>query len=182
MWTCLEVVLWSDPENESVAAISVQSKTPNIHQSQQLNPEETTNLHQVRSSLQNTGSPFLSTLSHSKSRQQRSVKTSQALQGESRPPLAVCGVIFIVFLDITSSLKSPLQGKVICSFTDSFQENTTCLFSAKHPPIRQPPEKKSHDTTESPEKPEISTSGDLGVWQRNKLTLLNNQRALTDNT
>lgn len=153
MWTCLEVVLWSDSKNESVAAISVQSKTPNTHQSQQLNPEETTNLHQVRSSLQNTGSPFLSTLSHSKSRQQRSVKTSQALQGESRPPLTVCGVIFIVFLDITSSLKSPLQRKVICSFTDSFQENTTCLFSAKHPLIRQPPEKeKNHMIQPSPQR------------------------------
>jgi hypothetical protein len=40
----------------------------------------------------------------------------------------------------------------------SFQKTTTCLFSAKHPPMRQFPENTLHDTTESPKKPEIFTS------------------------
>ena len=38
------------------------------------------------------------------------------------------------------------------------RKTSLSLFSARHPFIRQFPEKTSHDTTESPKKPEISTS------------------------
>ena len=61
-------------------------------------------------------------------------------------------------------------------FPGSFQKNATWLFSTKHPPmyllqrkcplIRQFPErkKKSHDTTVSPKKPEMSTSDSYTLW------------------
>lgn len=86
----------------------------------------------------------------------RSVKTSKALQDIAiqEYSLTVFGVLFIFFLNIAHLIKHPLHQNSICPPMSA---------SAKHPLIRQLSENTSHNTTESPNIPDISTSRTL--WE-----------------
>jgi hypothetical protein len=89
-----------------------------------------------------------------------SAKTRGTWQGEPMQecPPTVCGVLFIFFLNIARPLKRLLQQNTTCPFTKQFPEKYHVSVLAKHRLIRQLPEKTARDTTESPKRPEISTS------------------------
>ena len=69
---------------------------------------------------------------------------------------------------VASSMHSSKTSHAL--FHGSFQKNTTHLFSAKTPSHKTVSRKISHDTTESPKKPEISTLNvliDTGCYFQN---------------
>jgi len=88
----------------------------------------------------------------------RPVKHS--LQGEPMrgPPLTVCGVLFIFFLNTMCPLKPLLQQNIICPQTCLLQQNILSGVCCNKPSSHKRASRKtSHDTTESPKEPEIST-------------------------
>lgn len=100
--------------------------------------------------------------------QRNPMKTSKELQGkpmQGHHPPGVCWVILRLFPNITCPLKPLLQQTSHSLSPGSFQKNT-CLFSAKYSHVcfcktsshKTASRKISHDTFESPVKPEIPTS------------------------
>jgi len=151
----------------------IYSQTPFTNQQWQFNPEETTRFCQLTSRPQKHQeamgtvpeilwcvSLYKVTTSNDHQRVTRCINTTQHC------PLSVG--LYLYLFQTSHVISSVCSRKTShAPFPGCFQKNTMCLFSAKHlqcvcfskiPSHKIISRKTSHDTTESPKKPEISTS------------------------